>query len=87
VVDDEIRTVARQSVGDRPPDAPFGSGNDRDSAGEGSAPLFEGLIATQLLKVWGGSPDDILDGGCQAGCGAALGEPPGCPTGHYDRDA
>jgi hypothetical protein len=53
VVDDEMRTVARQSVGDRPPDASFGSGNDPDSAGEGSAPLFEGLdmIVTQLSVV------------------------------------
>jgi hypothetical protein len=52
VVDDEMLTVARRSVGDRPPDAPFGSGNDRDSAGEGSAPLFEGLemIVTQLSE-------------------------------------
>ena len=27
--------VARQSIGDRPPDAPFDPGHDRDSAGDG----------------------------------------------------
>src|SRR6266542_4092662 len=63
VVDDEMRTVARQSVGDRTPDTSFGPGNDRDSAGEGQRtpirgpghdrdPAFEGV---------GWQSDDLLD--------------------------
>jgi len=67
-----MRTVARQSVGDRTPDAPFGPGNDCDSAGEGQRtpvrrpghdrnPAFEGV---------GWQSNDFFDGGWQAGCGA-----------------
>jgi hypothetical protein len=43
VVDDELRPVARQTVGDRTPDALFDPDYEHDSDGDGQRTLFEGL--------------------------------------------
>ena len=63
---------SRESVGDRTPDDPFGPGNDRDSAGEGQRTPIRGPGRDRDPAFEGGlQSDDFLEGGCQAGYGAA----------------